>query len=432
MGAATRKDTTSGAGENCRHLPVLFADIDFQNEKHPTAPTEEECRAALAGCPIAPSIVLHSGGGLYSFWLLREPIDLATDFDRAKDLLRRLAHAIGADLGAAEPARVLRLLGTLNHKYDPPRCVTCEVFDPERRVNLSELEEWLPAPPRETARAPQRAPIEGKVGPGKRNDHLTRRAGQIRRPGFSAAAMLAALTVVNTEECDPPLDAKEVAEIAASVSGYKPAGPDGATATPFKRTDAGNAELFAARHAADLRFDHAAQIWRIWNGHYWAADRDGTVRRLAKAAARARLDAATTITQDTERKDEVKWALQSESRRGLDALLSIAQSEKPIAVSGDEWNQHPMLLAVQNGVLDLERGVLRGGRPEDGITRAAPVTYDPDARCPRWDRFMREVFATHPEIADYLQRVLGYTLTGDTAEQALWIFHGIGANGKST
>jgi len=120
------------------------------------------------------------------------------------------------------------------------------------------------------------------------------------------------------------------------------------TTATFKRTDAGNAEMFAVRHADDLRFDHAAQIWRVWTGHHWAADRDGVVRRLAKEALRARLESATSLTEDTERQQECKWALQSESRRGLDAMLALAQSERPLAVSGDDWDRHPMLFGGRN------------------------------------------------------------------------------------
>jgi putative DNA primase/helicase len=192
--------------------------------------------------------------------------------------------------------------------------------------------------------------------------------------------------------------------IVASVGKYTPAEEP----LQYTRSDAGNAEMFATMHAEAVRFDHAARTWRVWTGHHWAKDRDGAVQRMAKDTMRHRLDAATLLTQDTERHHEARWAIQSESRGGLDALLSIAQSERPLAVSGDDWDKHPMLLAVQNGVVDLETGRRRDGRPEDGIIRVTPVAYDPQAQCPRWERFMREIFAQHPEMADYLQRVFGY------------------------
>ncbi|HEX2343273.1 MAG TPA: hypothetical protein VHI98_22575, partial [Vicinamibacterales bacterium] len=160
--------------------------------------------------------------------------------------------------------------------------------------------------------------------------------------------------------------------------------PDDENRAPssFARTDAGNAELFAFKHGGDVRFDFTAQVWRIWKTHYWALDRDGAVQRMAKATIRARLTDGAGINHDEDRKHEVRWATQSESRRGLDALLALAQSEHPLAVSGDDWDRHPWLFGVQNGVIDLQTGLRRDGQPGDGLTKVSPVIYDPAATCP--------------------------------------------------
>jgi len=121
MAIATRADASSGARENCRHLGALYADLDFK------ATPESEARDRLARLPLRPSAVVQSGGGLHVYWFLREPLDLRDSVmcGEARQLLRRLACAVGADLAAAEPARVLRLPGTLNRKpeYGAPRPV---------------------------------------------------------------------------------------------------------------------------------------------------------------------------------------------------------------------------------------------------------------------------------------------------------------------
>jgi putative DNA primase/helicase len=91
-----------------------------------------------------------------------------------------------------------------------------------------------------------------------------------------------------------------------------------------------------------------------------------------------------------------------------------------------------MLLAVQNGVVDLETGRVRDGHPDDGLTRVSPAIYDPAAQCGRWEQFIGEIFQPHVELASYWQRVMGYALTGLTTEQVIWILFGTGANGKST
>ena len=73
----------------------------------------------LTDFPLEPSIIVRSGGGLHCYWLFREPIELQNESERIKSTLRRLARAVDGDLQAAEPARILRLPGTLNHKYTP-------------------------------------------------------------------------------------------------------------------------------------------------------------------------------------------------------------------------------------------------------------------------------------------------------------------------
>jgi putative DNA primase/helicase len=91
-----------------------------------------------------------------------------------------------------------------------------------------------------------------------------------------------------------------------------------------------------------------------------------------------------------------------------------------------------MLLNVRNGTLDLRTGRLCGHRRENLITKLAPVLYDPAARCPLWERFLHRVMGGNVGLTSYLQRVVGYGLTGDVSEQALWFLFGTGANGKST
>ena len=123
FGVATRRDETSGKLSNCLHLPALFADVDFKRTP------EDEARDRLAQCPQPPSAIVRSGGGLHLYWKLAAPLDLQTDASRAKMLLRRLARALGADAAAAEPARILRVPRTVNHKYGPKRPVVLESLD---------------------------------------------------------------------------------------------------------------------------------------------------------------------------------------------------------------------------------------------------------------------------------------------------------------
>jgi len=115
FGVAARRDKSSGRTENCSFIRAVFADIDFKDIPEP------EAIIALENFPLRVSFLVNSGGGFHVYWLLQNPFDLQKDAKQFKALLRQTARALGADLGSAEPAHILRIPGTLNYKYDPPR-----------------------------------------------------------------------------------------------------------------------------------------------------------------------------------------------------------------------------------------------------------------------------------------------------------------------
>ncbi|PWT80445.1 MAG: hypothetical protein C5B57_12200 [Blastocatellia bacterium] len=146
-------------------------------------------------------------------------IDLQRDASEAKTLLRRLGRYLDADLVAAEPARVLRLPNTFNHKYEPRRPVRAEIFEPSRRYNASEFDELLPGEPRTEARVLD-GPSPDGIPSGTRDAHLTSLGGSMRRRGMSPSSIVAALLQENTERCRPPLPDSEVRRVASSVGRY--------------------------------------------------------------------------------------------------------------------------------------------------------------------------------------------------------------------
>jgi hypothetical protein len=132
VGVAPRINATGRDLESCAALHALFVEFDFKDAG------EAEVRKRLEAFPLKPSVVIHSGGGLHVYWFLTEPLELKDDSNRGsvRLLLRSLTTHLGADLSAAEPARILRVPGTVNHKYTPPRPVAFEFLDAGRRYNV--------------------------------------------------------------------------------------------------------------------------------------------------------------------------------------------------------------------------------------------------------------------------------------------------------
>jgi putative DNA primase/helicase len=205
------------------------------------------------------------------------------------------------------------------------------------------------------------------------------------------------------------------------------------TKSIFPRTDAGNAEFFAHEYKDKLRYDYGGRRWLLWSNHWWAEDPCQTVLQMAKEAARKRLR-VRFVLRDTkaEGKAEGAWAHKSESRARLEATLEIAKSEPSLATSGGEWDASPWLFGAVNGVINLRTGKLREGKRSDLLTMHTEVAFDPEAQCPRWLRFLEDIFGGDRELIGYIHRALGYCLSGATTEQVVFLCYGHGSNGKST
>ncbi len=197
-------------------------------------------------------------------------------------------------------------------------------------------------------------------------------------------------------------------------------------------TDAGNAEVFEYLHGHRFRYNHTSCKWLVWNGQHWSEDKDGEANRAALTTIRARFSEATRIRDRDRRRDRVRWCLDCESVWHLKAMLTIAGNIRSLATTAAQFDQAPFLLTVANGTLDLQTGQLRPSRPEDLLTSATDVPFEPDAKAPRWMRFLDEVFLGDADLITFIQRAVGYSLTGETQEQCFFILHGAGANGKTT
>ena len=259
---------------------------------------------------------------------------------------------------------------------------------------------------------------------GMRSAQLTSIAGTMRRRGMTRESIEAALLLENTKRCKPPLAREEVAKIAESVSQYD-VGEE-----LFNRTDAGNAERLAYKFAHEIRYRFETNQWLVWNERFWQPDREASIVLRARDVARDMYEQAWRLDDKAEAKELASFALKSEGRQRLAAMVDIAKSIVPIAIA--DLDADPMLLNVENGIVDLRTGELKPPDKLAYITKSAGVRYDTSVGAPRWERFLGEIFDGNAELIQFVQRAVGYSLTGDIREQCLFILHGTGSNGKST
>ena len=203
------------------------------------------------------------------------------------------------------------------------------------------------------------------------------------------------------------------------------------------------------RHYYQGRIWYALGLgWVLWTGQFWRPDPtsegsiatgfvDGLSRLIARESATLARRAADEADEDrrkslmTQAEALLKWAVQSEHERTIAAGLKL--SKHALLIEYGTLNANPWLFNVQNGTLDLRTGQLRPYDPADLITFIAPVTYDPAATCPMWLLFLSQVFAGDDALVAFIQRAVGWSLTGVVKERALFFLYGdTGKNGKTT
>lgn len=213
-----------------------------------------------------------------------------------------------------------------------------------------------------------------------------------------------------------------------------PPDPIGTHAAPpaFRLTDIGNAERLVHAHGGDLRFVPAWNRWLIYDGRRWGRDQVRRVEHLAKTTVRSIYDEAAAATDKDYRDALTSHAKKSESDTRIRAMLARAAAEEGIAILHDRLDANPWQLTVENGAIDLRTGKLQPHRRDDLATNLVAIAHDPQATCPRWLRFLERVFGAASELIEFVQRAVGYSLTGETGEQCLFFLYGTGANGKTT
>lgn len=197
-------------------------------------------------------------------------------------------------------------------------------------------------------------------------------------------------------------------------------------------TDLGNAHRLIEHHGHDLHYCDEWGKWLVWNKTRWANDDMHEAVRRAKATVRALHDEAVNIEDDEKRRVFIRRTIASEAAPRIRGIVELAKTEAGVPVATGQLDSDRWVLNVRNGTLDLRTGQLRLHRREDLITKLAPVAYDERAACPTWVAFLRRILAEDEALIRFVQKAVGYSLTGSVQEQCLFILYGTGANGKST
>ncbi len=198
----------------------------------------------------------------------------------------------------------------------------------------------------------------------------------------------------------------------------------------YRNSDTGNALRFVDQHGCNLRYDHDAKCWYVFDGRLWRKDGNGRAQERAKETIIALYAEAAKEPDEDRRKALASHAKASDKAQRITAMMALACSDPRVSVTAGIWDRDTYLLNVQNGTVNLRTGALNPHDQGDMITKICSVEFDPDATCPLWERCL-ERWQPDAEIRDFLRRSAGYSLTGDIGEETAFFLYGVGRNGKS-
>lgn len=200
--------------------------------------------------------------------------------------------------------------------------------------------------------------------------------------------------------------------------------------------DTGNAQRFVDLFGDKVRYCYTDKRWLWYDGRKWCTDMTGAVKRLADKAV-ACMSAELKVYEQTDADEGTDMAKafekhmkSSRSNKSKNAMLNEVMHHVPILPS--QLDRYKAVLNTPGGVIDLKSGALAPHDPKNYFTKITAVEYSENADCPRWTAFLDDIFGGDKDLIRYVQKAVGYSLTGATSEQCAFFLYGTGRNGKST
>ena len=207
----------------------------------------------------------------------------------------------------------------------------------------------------------------------------------------------------------------------------------------YSLDDTGNAERMSDMFNEIIRYNYTDKKWMLYDKIKWTYDNSGIIYHLIDKSIEAmQAEKEWYIQQDIKNGDDDKTLekafdrhyKKSRSNNSKKALEREVQHYVPI--TPNSLDRHKMLLNSPTGVIDLNDFSMRKATPKDYFTKSVNANFDKSAKCPLWEKFLERIFDGDRDLIRYVQKVIGYSLTGSTSEQCAFFLYGTGRNGKST
>lgn len=260
---------------------------------------------------------------------------------------------------------------------------------------------------------------------------------------------------------NPPISKRDIYQLREDMIGaaenlYTGRGAD-FVAECAEQGQKGDAHLLTCVLYGHIVYDHSGEKWYFWNGLHWETDPGGNIHQIASDITTATyirvsidkhaefLRIQSDLGENEPDADTAKLIRKIRRQSGIaakrakelckhgyiDSVLKFARATMNLGVKGDQWDARTVLLGVANAVIDLSTGKPVQPDPSQYIRTVAPVPYIAGAKAPTWEKSIAEIFDGSVDKAAYMQRLLGYALSGTCRESDFYVWFGEhGRNGK--
>lgn len=204
-----------------------------------------------------------------------------------------------------------------------------------------------------------------------------------------------------------------------------------ASSVVYELNDTGNAQRLIDRFGGFIRYNFDNSVWRIWNGKFWQTDVTKQIKNYAEVIINDMKVEAMMCDFEQERKEKLSNVKRAFQSNGKEAMLKECQHLEGVPSVNNDYDNYDYLLNIENGIVDLQSGKLLEHSKELMMSKYIPITLDTANKPVQWLRFLDEIFMGDKQMIKFMQKAIGYTLTGSIREQCLFICYGEGSNGKS-
>ena len=204
-------------------------------------------------------------------------------------------------------------------------------------------------------------------------------------------------------------------------------------AEAYDQTDTGNAHRLYDRFGKIIRYSFNRKKWYFWTGKMWALDESGEIKKLADEICEDLKREAWNVQDEDLQEKALKFAKKTASSNSKEAMIKECQHIEDIPASPDDFDAYTDYLNCQNGIINLRNGELIPHDSSFMMSKICNAEYDTTGGKPkRWLEFLDEVTKGDKRLQDYIQKCIGYSISGSNKEQCAYFLYGMGNNGKST